>query len=172
MGVDVSAYVERKNKDTGKWELVTENAVSTRLKYVIEDYNELPRMKWEDLSEGMQAKFKKDENGNVFCNFHVTTLDDLEKSVSSRAHDVFSRMNTIVKALGVDRIYSDDGDEIDCYGEDTKEKLTFPVSKSLIEDLQVGCNEIRKVGQQEAFDLLVSEYVSYDAECRIILVVC
>ena len=174
MGVDVAAYVERKNKETNKWELVTESPVSTRLKYIIDDFDELPRIQWGDLSEGIQKKFPKDENGQAYATFYVTTLEDLEREVEKQTTSTFTRINTIVKALGAYRIYRDDGEESAWGGvdDDKSDKLTIPVNKDLIEDLQMAFGDVRKIGQREALDLILSEYIGYDTEYRVILSVC
>lgn len=177
MGVNVSAYVERKGAD-GKWELVTAKSVCSNLKYVIEDYNELPRVDWNDLSDGLKEKYtleKDDTTGEARCyaNFYSTTLQELEQSVSAHTKETFVRINTIVTALGAPRIYNDDGEEMDWGGgADESSNLTIPVRKTLIEDLQLAYATIRQIGLQEAFDLFVSEHIAYGDESRIILVVC
>jgi hypothetical protein len=177
MGVNVSAYVERKGAD-GKWELMTAKAVCSNLKYVIEDYNELPRVEWDELSDGLKERFtmeKDDTTGEARCyaNFYSTTLQDLENELSKRTRETFVRINTIVTALGAARIYNDDGEEMDWGGEaDESSNLTIPVRKTLIEDLQLAYATIRQIRLQEAFDLFVSEHIAYGDESRIILVVC
>lgn len=172
MGVNVSAYVERKGAD-GKWELVTAKPVCSNLKYVIEDYSELPRVKWDELSDGLKGKYKLGDNGECYETFHVVTLDELEQKLSARTKETFVRINTIVSALGAPRIYNDDGEEMDWGGgADESSNLTIPVRKSLIEDLQVAYATIRQIGLQEAFDLFVSEHIAYGDESRIVLVVC
>ena len=171
MGYDVSAYVEKKNAD-GKWELVTPEAVSSRLKYIFEDYKEFPEVKWDDLSNGMKEKFKKDENGQVYSTFHTATLQNLEDKTSTKINEVFTRLNMIVKALGCGKVYSDDGEELEPWGDDEKkDKLTFPINKELVEDLQYGYEDMRKIGQREAFDLFISEYIEWNGEYRIIFTV-
>ena len=97
MGYDISAYVEKKNAE-GKWELVTQQAVSARLKYIFDDYREFPEVKWDDLSDGMKEKFKKDDDGNVYHNFYATNLQTLEDKSSAKINDCFTRLNMIVKA--------------------------------------------------------------------------
>jgi hypothetical protein len=39
MGYDISAYVEQK-KDGDKWVLTSDRPISSRLKYIIEDYKD------------------------------------------------------------------------------------------------------------------------------------
>ena len=80
MGVNVSAYVERKNQD-GSWELVTTSPVSSNLKNILKDYNEYGNLEWDDLSAGLKEKFKKDESGNCYCSFHTVTMSELEGEV-------------------------------------------------------------------------------------------
>ena len=159
MGVDVAAYVEKKNKETGKWELSTQDAVSARLKYILEDWNDMKKVDWDDLSDGLQKKYPKDENGQTYATFHVTTLDNLEDAVAKKTTETFTRINTIVKALGADRVYSDDGEETWGGGDDSnkKDKLTIPINKDLIEDLQFAFSDVRKIGQMETLDLFLSE---------------
>ena len=170
MGVDVSAYVEKKNKDTGKWELVTNEPVSSRLKYILEDWNELPKVQWEELSEGLQKKFNRDENGLSYSTYYTTTLDNLENDVAKRTNEAFTRINTIVKALGAERIYRDDGEEC-VYGDDIdRDKLTIPINIDLVEDLQMEYGSVRKIGQIEALDVILSEHIGWDGEYRIVLV--
>jgi hypothetical protein len=177
MGYDVSAYVEKKNKETGKWDLVTPQAVSARLKYIFDDYNKFPQVKWDDLSDGMKGMYKQekdDTTGEARCytNFYVTTLQELEDKTSDKINDCFTRLNMVVKALGCERVFSDEGDELEPWGDDEKkDKLTFPINKQLIEDLQYGYETMRQIGQREAFDLFISEYIHYDGEYRIIFTV-
>lgn len=174
MGVDVTAYVEKKNNETGKWELSTQEAVSARLKYILEDWDDMKKVDWDDLSDGLQKKYPKDENGLAYATFYVTTLDELESEVARRTTETFTRVNTIIKALGADRVYSDEGEETWGGGGDDsnkKDKLTFPVNKDLIEDLQFAFSDVRKIGQRETLDLFLSENIGYDGEYRIILAV-
>lgn len=171
MGYNISAYIERKNGDD-KWVLVSERPISSRLKYIVDDYKTFIQAKWDDLSDGMKNIFKKDEEGNVLYNFYIASVEELESRISGKLKDTFVRMNTIVKALGCQRVYSDEGDELEPWGEeDNKEKLTFPINKQLIEELQIDVSELRKIGQKEAFDLFASELMSdYDATYRIVFV--
>ena len=171
MGYDVSAYVEKKNAN-GKWELVTPRAVSSRLKYIFDDYNKFPTLSWDEVSDGLKEMYKKDENGNVYSSFHVATLQELEDKSGAKINETFTRLNVIVKALGCERVFSDDGDELEPWGDDEeKDKLTFPINKQLVEDLQYGFETVRQIGQREAFDLFISEYINYDGEYRIVFTV-
>lgn len=171
MGYDISAYVEKKNKDTSKWDLVTTNAVSSRLKHIFNDYRDFRQIGWDDLSTGMQEHYKKDEEGNVWCNFYVVTLQELEGITNRRINDVFTKLNVIVKALGCSKVFSDEGEELEPWGDDDG-KLTYPINKQLVEDLQYGYESMREIGQREAFDLFIHESMDdYDGEYRIILVV-
>lgn len=170
MGYDISAYVEKKDGD--KWVLVSERPISSRLKYIIEDYKKFAQTSWDDLSDGMKEKFKKDEDGKVYHNFYAASVEEIESRISDKLKDTFVRLNTIVKALGCQRVYSDEGDELEPWGDDDdKDKLTFPINKQLIEELQLGVSELRKIGQMEAFDLIASELMpDYDATYRIVFV--
>ena len=56
--MNLSAYVEQKNNETGKWELVTDTPISTRLKYIIDNYDTNPRVSWDELSDGLKEKYK------------------------------------------------------------------------------------------------------------------
>lgn len=173
MGVNVAAYVEKFNEETKEWGLVTQEPISTRLKYVIDDYDELPRIQHKELSKEMQGKFKPDADGNQYASFHVTDLEALEEKVSNDVRSAYVKINTIIKALGVRPIYRDDGEESVWYDEDgEKEKLTFPINKALLEDLQYAISDLRKMGQREAFDLLLSEHIGYETKYRVVLVVC
>ena len=166
MSYNISAYVERKGGD-GKWELVTERPVSSNLKYVFEDYRNFRQLNWEDVSDGLQKKYAKEDDGTCFANFYVATLDELEEKVSADARTAYTRMNMVVRALGCSRIYNDDGEEMDSGGDDGK--LTIPISKSLVEDIQLEYATIRNVGQREAFDLIVSEVMTdYNAAYRVV----
>lgn len=171
MSMNLSAYVEKKNVETGNWELVTEKPISTRLKYVIDDYDTYRRIAFEQLSDGLKAKYNTDD-GIQYGTFYHTTLDELESHINSSLTEQFSKVNMIVKALGCHRMYSDDGEELEYYGDDdnAKDKLTFPINKELVEDLQYACNSIRKIGQREALDLILNEHIEYDGEHRVILV--
>ena len=174
MGYDVSAYVEKKNAD-GKWELVTPDAVSARLKYIFEDYNEYPKLNWEDLSSGLQEKYKKEKNestGEEMCyaSFYTKTTQGLEDAVSTKIHNAYTKLNMVVKALGCPRVYSDDGDELEPWGDEEKDKMTFPINKQLGEDLQYGYEEMRSIGQKEAIDLVLSEYTEYGEDYRVVFV--
>ena len=177
MGYDVSVYVEKRNVESGKWELVTPRAVSSRLKYIFDDYNKFQKVDWDDLSDGlkeMYIKEKDDTTGEARCytNFYSTTLQELEDKSCAKINETFTRLNVIVKALGCERVFSDDGDELEPWGDDEKkDKLTFPINKQLVEDLQYGFETVRQIGQREAFDLFISEHMDYDGEYRIVFTV-
>ncbi len=174
MGYSIEAYVEHKNKDTGNWELVTEKPISTCLKYIFDDYQEFPRLEWDNLSQGLKDKYKKekDSEGKEVCysSFYTKTPLELEDAVSDKIRDTYTRLNVVVKALGCSRVYSDDGDEIEPWGDDEKDKLTFPINKQLVEDLQYGYENMRNIGQREAFDLMVSEFTEYGEDYRVVFV--
>ena len=175
MGYNIGAYVEHKNKDTGKWELVTQNPISSYLKYIFKDYKDYPKLKWEDLSSGLQEKFKKEKNESTgeevcYANFYTQTMQNLEDAVSSEIHNSYTKLNMVVKALGCPRVYSDDGDELEPWGDEEKDKMTFPINKQLVEDLQFGYEEMRSIGQKEAIDLVLSEYVEYGEDYRVVFV--
>lgn len=170
MSINLSAYVEVK-QDDGSWKLVTENPICTRLKYIIEDYDELPKLNWENLSSGMKEKFKM-EDGHCWATFHYTTLENLESKSEKDMTQIFTKVNLIVKAMGVECTHSDEGEDIDWgYGEPQNQGLTYQINKELVTDLQDELTRIRNIGQREAFDLFVSEHIEWDKEHRIVLVV-
>lgn len=170
MGYDISAYVEQKDGD--KWVLVSERPISSRLKYIIDDYKDFNGLNWDDLSDGLKGIFKKDEDGKVYYSFYVARIEDIEAKISEKIKESYVRLNTIVKALGCQRFQSDDGEELEPWGDEDKEKLTLPINKQLIDELQYGISDIRKIGQREAFDLFASELMSdFDATYRIVFVV-
>ena len=174
MSYNITAYVERKNKDTGKWELVTEKPISSYLKYIFEDYNEYPKLNWEDLSDGLKGIYPLETldstTGEAKCytSFYTKTTQELEDDVSSKIHDAYTKLNMVVKALGCSRVYSDDGDELESWGDDEGNKLTFPINKQLVEDLQYGYETMRSIGQREAIDLILSEYTEYGEDYRVV----
>ena len=175
MGYNISAYVEHKNKDTGKWELVNDKPVSSYLKYIFDDYQDYPKLKWEDLSEGLQNIYKREKDESTgeercYASFYTKTTQELEDAVSSQIHDAYTKLNVIVKALGCYRVYSEDGEEVDGWGEDDKEKLTLPINKQLVDELQYGYDAMRKIGQKEALDLVLSEYTEYGEDYRVVFV--
>lgn len=174
MGYNIAAYVERKNKDTNKWELVCKKPISSYLKYIFDDYQDYPRLKWEELSSGLQEIYKKekDNEGKEVCyaSFYTKTTQELEDSVSSKIHDAYTKLNMVVKALGCSRVYSDDGEELEPWGDDEEDKLTFPINKRLVEDLQYGYEVMRSIGQKEAIDLVLSEYTEYGEDYRVVFV--
>lgn len=169
MGYDISAYVEKKDGD--KWVLTSDRPISSRLKYIIDDYNDFNGLNWDDLSDGLKGIFKKDEDGNVYHSFYVARIEDIEAKISEKIKEFYVRLNTIIKALGCQRFQSDDGEELEPWGDEDKEKMTLPINKQLIDELQYGISDIRKIGQREAFDLFASELMSeYDATYRIVFV--
>lgn len=175
MGYNIAAYVEHKNKDTGKWELVTETPISSYLKYIFKDYQDYPKLNWKDLSSGLQEKFKKEKNESTgeevcYASFYTQTMQKLENDVSTDIHDAYTKLNMIVKALGCSRVYSDDGDELDSWNDEGNDKLTLPINKQLVEDLQYGYEEMRNIGQKEAIDLVLSEYAEYGEDYRVVFV--
>lgn len=171
MSVNLSAYVEVK-QDDGSWKLVTDRPICSRLKYIIDDYDELPRLNWDNLSDRLKDIFKKDESGNVYATFHYTTLENLESKSEREMTRVFTKINLIVKAMGVECTHNDEGEDIEWgYGEPQNMGLTYQVNKELITDLQEELTKIRNIGQREAFDLFVSEHVDWGKEHRIVLVV-
>lgn len=174
MGYNIGAYVEHKNKDTGKWDLVCKKPISSYLKYIFDDYQDYPRLKWEDLSSGLQEIYKKekDSEGKEVCyaSFYTKTTQELEDAVSSKIHNAYTKLNMVVKALGCSKVYSDDGEELEPWGDEDNEKLTFPINKRLVEDLQHGYETMRSIGQREAIDLVLSEYTEYGEEYRVVFV--
>lgn len=174
MGYNIGAYVEHKNKDTGKWDLVCKKPISSYLKYIFDDYQDYPRLKWEDLSSGLQEIYKKekDSDGKEVCyaSFYTKTTQELEDAVSSKIHNAYTKLNMVVKALGCSKVYSDDGEELEPWGDEDNEKLTFPINKRLVEDLQYGYETMRSIGQREAIDLVLSEYTEYGEEYRVVFV--
>ena len=174
MGYNIGAYVEHKNKDTGKWDLVCKKPISSYLKYIFDDYQDYPRLKWEDLSSGLQEIYKKekDSDGKEVCyaSFYTKTTQELEDAVSSKIHNAYTKLNMVVKALGCSKVYSDDGEELEPWGDENNEKLTFPINKRLVEDLQYGYETMRSIGQREAIDLVLSEYTEYGEEYRVVFV--
>ena len=174
MGYNIGAYVEHKNKDTGKWDLVCKKPISSYLKYIFDDYQDYPRLKWEDLSSGLQEIYKKekDSEGKEVCyaSFYTKTTQELEDAVSSKIHNAYTKLNMVEKALGCSKVYSDDGEELEPWGEEDNEKLTFPINKRLVEDLQYGYETMRSIGQREAIDLVLSEYTEYGEEYRVVFV--
>ena len=174
MGYNIGAYVEHKNKDTGKWDLVCKKPISSCRKYIFDDYQDYPRLKWEELSSGLQEMYKKekDSEGKEVCyaSFYTKTTQELEDAVSSKIHNAYTKLNMVVKALGCSKVYSDDGEELEPWGEEDNEKLTFPINKRLVEDLQYGYETMRSIGQREAIDLVLSEYTEYGEEYRVVFV--
>lgn len=174
MGYNIAAYVEHKNKDTGKWELVCRKPISCCLKYILDDYSDYPRLKWEELSTGLQELYKKekDSEGNEVCyaTFYTQTPQGLETAVDRKIKETFTKLNVIVRALGCQRIYSDEGEELEPWGDESGEKMTMPINKQLVEDLQFGYETMRNVGQREAFDLILSEFTEYGEEYRVVFV--
>ena len=174
MGYNIGAYVEHKNKDTGKWDHVGQKPISSYLKYIFDDYQDYPRLKWEDLSSGLQEIYKKekDSEGKEVCyaSFYTKTTQELEDAVSSKIHNAYTKLKMVVKALGCSKVYSDDGEELEPWGDEDNEKLTFPINKRLVEDLQYGYETMRSIGQREAIDLVLSEYTEYGEEYRVVFV--
>ena len=174
MGYNIGAYVEHKNKDTGKWDLVCKKPISSYLKYIFDDYQDYPRLKWEDLSSGLQEIYKKekDSEGKEVCyaSFYTKTTQELEDAVSSKIHNAYTKLNMVVKALGCSKVYSDDGEELEPWGDEDNEKLTFPINKRLVEDLQYGYETMRSIGQREAIDLVLNEYTEYGEGYRVVFV--
>ena len=178
MGYNISAYVERKNSETGEWELATPEPVSTCLKYVFDDFKDYPRIERSNVSKELQEKFKLekvvDSSGKetevCYANFYTKTIQEIEDELTKEIKEVYTKLNMIVTALGCTKLYTNDGEEIDSWDE-SKERLTFPINKTLIDDLQWGYNTMRKIGQKEMFDLVANEYTSYgSAECRVVFV--
>lgn len=170
MGYNISAYVEQKDGD--KWALTSDSPISSRLKYIMDDYKDFDSLNWDDLSDGLKGIFKKDEDGKVYYSFYAARIEDIEAKISEKIKETYVRINTIVKALGCQRFQSDDGEELEPWGdEEDKERLTLPINKQLVDELQYAIADIRKIGQREAFDLFASELMSdYDATYRIVFV--
>ena len=124
------------------------------------------------LEDKGYIKKEKDSEGNEVCyaSFYTKTIPELEDEVSKKIHDAYTKLNVVVKALGCSKVYSDDGDELEPWGDDDKEKLTFPINKQLVEDPQYGYNTMRNIGQMEAMDLAISEYTEYGEEYRVVFV--
>ena len=172
MGYNIAAYIEQKNDD-GTWTLARKDPIASSLKYILGDEaRDGKRIQWDDLSDGLKEIFKKDENGNVYAGFTVLTIGEMETALNASIKETFTKLNTIVQALGCNKIYNDDGEEMD-WGDDEDERkknpLTFPVNKSLIEDIQDGYIKMREIGQKETIDLIFNDAMEYGKEYRIIL---
>jgi hypothetical protein len=175
MGYNIAAYVERKDKETGKWVLATERPISSYLKYIFDDFKEYPTLGWEELSEGLQNIYKREKDESTgeercYASFYTKTTQELEDAVSANIHDAYTKLNMIVKALGCSKVYSDDGEELEPWGDDEQEKMTLPINKGLVEDLQYGYEAMRNIGQKEAIDLVLSEYTEYGEGYRVVFV--
>ena len=76
----------------------------SEMKYIFEDYQEYPRLNWEELSTGLQEKYKKDKDseGNEVCyaSFYTKTVQELEDEVAKKIHDAYTKLNVVVRALG------------------------------------------------------------------------
>ena len=90
MGYDISAYVEKKDGD--KWVLVSERPISSRLKYIIDDYKDFNGLNWDDLSDGLKGIFKKDEDGKVYHNFYVARIEDIEAKIAGKIKESYVRL--------------------------------------------------------------------------------
>lgn len=174
MSVNLSAYIEKKDKSTGEWKLVTEKPVFSRLKYILDDYNELPRLKPGDVSKELLSRYSYgDEKGvsnEVYGTFYVTTIDELNKKVNHGIEHAFSKINTIVKALGCVPVYDNCGDEIESDDYQNSTELTVPVVSGLVYDLQVACANLRSLGNREMLAVIFDDYTDYGEETRVVLV--
>jgi hypothetical protein len=101
-------------------------------------------------------------------------LDELEAGVAKTTSETFVRLNTIVKALGAQRFYRDDGEESWSDVPERKDgaDLTIPVSIALMDDLQYAFQDLRDIGHREAFDVILSDHIGWDGEHRVVLVAC
>lgn len=160
--MDISAYIEKRNAD-GKWELVSDRPICSSLKYIVDDWSDLSILKWDDLSEGMKAIYRKDKSGQVYSSFRMATLSYMEGVVESMVREAYTKINVILKALGAETVYSDDGEEL-CVGDESKERLTFPVNRELLVDLQWQIDRIRHAGQREAFDMILNSQMHWDGD--------
>ena len=123
MSANVSAYVEKFNEEKKEWDLATPNPISTRLNYILPDYNELPRLQHQDLSSELKSAFPVEESGQCYASFYTTTLEELEEKVNQDVRGIYSKLNVIIKAMGVHPIYTNDGEESAWYDEEgEKEK--------------------------------------------------
>lgn len=168
MGYNISAYLEKKGDDGKTWTLVSPTPISSNLKYVFTDANEMRKLNWDDLSEGMKEKFKKDESGEVYATFYTATIQEIEDDINRRTRAAYTKLNMVVRALGCTPIYSDDGEERDVGGTDGN--LTIQINKDLIEDIQMGYDTMRSIGQCELFDMIATEKAKWDETCRVIFV--
>lgn len=170
MGVQVHTYNEKKNDD-GKWELTTKKPITSMAKYIIGDYNQCGRLNYADLSDGLKEIYKPNEDGIPYESFYVTTMEKLENKVNNMVTNTFTKLNVIIKALGCVPYHDDEGSDMDYPDDDTSEKQTFPINKSLVSDIQYALDDLRTIGQRETFDGILNEHMEYGKEYRIVFVV-
>ena len=171
MGVHLSAYVEEKT-DKG-WKMVSKESPSHYLESIFSTYSrDFRRENWDNLSDGLKKKYPKEEKENIcYATFYVSTIEEIESKINANIHDIFTRLNLVLKALGSDRIYNDDGEESAGYESESESKMTIPINKALMEDVQYGYSAMREIGQQEAFTLFMNQYIDdYSKSYRIVFV--
>ena len=178
MGITASAYIER--KEGGKWVLANGGRpVSTSLRYIFPDYNEVfTKIGADAVSEELRGKYLAPDGKSVYATFYQTTVGELDSMVDRALGEVWTEINTIVRALGVPITHTRNGEEDDSLMErdadedGLKTELSVPVVKDLIITLQNDFDAVRNIGQKEGLLLAVNDAMEdFDCEQRVVVVV-
>lgn len=144
MSWNINVYVEKKSKDSDKWEYV--NCVSDYFKCNLDgtsvhEWNTFDCIAFNDISDSLKEHFNND--GEYF-DAKVVSLKDMNEYANKMIERAVNIKKTLWIALGLPEYTDDEYADIedpDKYDEDGKlnaawNPMTFPVNKKLFEQLQ------------------------------------
>ena len=182
MSWNVTVYLEKLNKKTGKWEFVS--CVHDNFKYLLHStcnggFNEFETISKENVSDELRARYTSDNSyGLDYFDAKVVSMTESKQYAETDIEKARSLKKALYIALGLPEYVDDeyeeweDPDKYDTHGNIKKNwnPLTFPVNKDLFEKVQLAefnCIKAYKIlGMTEAAEALVN----YDDECRFILI--
>lgn len=182
MSWNITVYLEKKTKDSDKWEFVS--CVHDNFKWLLHNQNydalsDFDTIKIDELSDKLKEKYKSYTVSELdFFNGHVITGTELKIYAETDIEKSKMLKKALYIALGVPEYTDDEFEEIedpnkyDSNGNIKKNwnPLTFPVNKELIEKVQLAefnCIRAYKIiGMVEAAESMVH----YDDELRFILI--
>lgn len=146
MSVEIMMYAEEFNKETNKWEIISEKCYCDNFKWYLNDYDDytdfrVPEIS--DLSDFIKKDFKLEdpEREEFFYDMRIATIEELRNYANKFITKYTTTTKNIFLALGLagHRESDDDYFDNDKYDDDDNIRssynpLTFPVSKELIEE--------------------------------------
>lgn len=147
MSTYISSYVEKFNKKTNQWELISKNCFSDNFKHYLNSYDYTDWYNFnlilnkKELSSEIKEIYEIDEEGNANIEIRYVTLKGLHDYAIKQVENYISKTNSLFTALGLRDMYRVNEDEevfedgkYDDEGniKNTYNPMTFPINKELL----------------------------------------